>query len=40
MRQPWKIDVRIKIMVLAIMVLLIGACATNASKKAQQLEED
>lgn len=33
-------DVRIKIMVLALMALLIGACATNASKKAQQLEED
>ena len=33
-------DVRIKFMVLALMVLLIGACATNASKKAQQLEED
>ena len=27
-------------MLLALMVLLIGACATNASKKAQQLEED
>jgi uncharacterized membrane protein YgcG len=40
MRRSWKIDVRIKIMVLALMVLLIGACASNATKKAQQLEED
>ena len=27
-------------MVLAFLALLIGACATNANKKAQQLEED
>ena len=40
MRQPCKMDVRIIIMVLGFMALLIGACATNANKKAQQLEED
>ena len=40
MRRPWKINIRIKIMVLALMILLIGACASNASKRAQQLEED
>jgi uncharacterized membrane protein YgcG len=33
-------DVKIKIMVLGLMALLIGACATAANKKAQQLEED
>jgi hypothetical protein len=33
MWRPWKMDVKIKIMVLALMALLIWACATNASKK-------
>jgi uncharacterized membrane protein YgcG len=33
-------DVKIKIMVPALMALLIGACATDANKKTQQLEED
>jgi uncharacterized membrane protein YgcG len=33
-------DAKIKILVLALMALLIGACATSPSKKAQQLEED
>ena len=33
-------DAKIKIMVLALMALLIGACATSASKKTQQLAED
>ena len=40
MRRPGKMDVKIKIMVLGLMALLIGACATAANKKAQQLEED
>ena len=40
MRRPWKMDVKIKIMVPALMALLIGACATDANKKTQQLEED
>ena len=33
-------DVKIKIMVLALMALLIVACASDANKKTQQLEED
>jgi hypothetical protein len=33
MWRPWKMDVKIKIMVLALLALLIEACATNASKK-------
>lgn len=33
-------NVRINIVLLALITLFIGACATNASKKTQQLEED
>ena len=40
MRRPWKIKTSIKIMILSFLTLAIGACATNASKMAQQLEED
>jgi hypothetical protein len=40
MRRPWKIKTSIKIMILSLLTLAIGACATNASKMAQQLEED
>jgi hypothetical protein len=40
MRRPWKIKASIKIMILSLMTLAIGACATSASKKAQQLEEN
>jgi hypothetical protein len=40
MRGPWIIEVKIKIILIVSMSLLIGACATNASKKTQQLEED
>ena len=40
MRQPWKINASLKILILSLMTLVIGACATSASKKAQQLEED
>ena len=40
MRRPWKIKTSIKIMILSLLTLAIGACATSASKKAQQLEED
>jgi hypothetical protein len=36
----WKIKASIKIMILSLLTLAIGACATSASKKAQQLEED
>jgi len=40
MRRPGKMDIKIKIIVPALMALLIGACATAANKKTQQLEED
>ena len=40
MRRPWKIRASIKIMILSLMTLAIGACATSASKQAQQLDED
>ena len=40
MRRPWKIKTSIKIMILSLMTLAIGACATSASKQAQQLDED
>ena len=36
----WKIKASIKIMILSLMTLAIGACATSASKQAQQLDED
>ena len=36
----WKIKAGIKIMILSLLTLAIGACATNASKQAQQLDED
>jgi hypothetical protein len=35
-----RMDMRIRIMLLLIMALLIGACATLGNNKAQQLEED
>jgi len=40
MRGSWKIAVGIKVMLIVLTALLIWACATNASKKTQQLEED
>jgi len=40
MRRPGKMDIKIKIIVPALIGLLIGACATAANKKTQQLEED
>jgi hypothetical protein len=40
MRRAWKMEVKMKFLLLVLMALLIGACATNASKKAQKLEED
>jgi uncharacterized membrane protein YgcG len=38
--RPWKMEAKLKILVLALLALLIGACATSPSKKALQLEED
>ena len=36
----WKMDTKIKILILALLALLIGAVPLGPSKKAQQLEED
>jgi hypothetical protein len=40
MKMPWKVDGKLNLMIVVFLALLIGACATGANKRTQQLEEN